>query len=98
MRGNVSDRANDPAFIYFPTNYRWSMGLLLCLSAASSGGAEIDEVNRIGRALKDMTLTAQIYDRASALRAFRTRIATQNPREFCSITALCGADDDGWRR
>lgn len=49
----MSDRANDPAFIYFPTNYRWSMGLLLCLSAASSGGAEIDEVNRIGRALKD---------------------------------------------
>ena len=53
MRGNVTDRANDPAFIYFPTNYRWSMGLLLCLSAAPWGGAEIDEVNRIGRALKD---------------------------------------------
>src|SRR5258708_23600475 len=28
------------------------MGLLLCLSAAPSGGAEIDEINRIGRALK----------------------------------------------
>ncbi len=53
LRGNVTDRANDPAFIYFPTNYRWSMGLLLCLSAAPSGGAEIDEINRIGRALKD---------------------------------------------
>src|ERR1043165_324442 len=53
MRGNVTDRANDPAFVYFPTNYRWSMGLLLCLSAAPSGGAEIDEVNRVGRALKD---------------------------------------------
>jgi len=25
----VSDRKDDPAFIYFPTNYRWSMGLLL---------------------------------------------------------------------
>ena len=49
----MTDRANDPAFIYFPTNYRWSMGLLLCLSAAPSGGAEIDEINRIGRALKD---------------------------------------------
>ena len=44
---------DDPAFRYFPTNYRWSMGLLLCLSGASSGGAEIDEVNRVGRALKD---------------------------------------------
>jgi dienelactone hydrolase len=53
MRGNVSDRKDDPAFIYFPNHYRWSMGLLLCLSAAPSGGAEIDEVNRIGRALRD---------------------------------------------
>ncbi len=29
------------------------MGLLLCLSAAPWGGAEIDEVNRVGRALRD---------------------------------------------
>ena len=49
----MSDRKDDPAFIYFPSNYRWSMGLLLCLSAAPWGGAEIDEVNRVGRALKD---------------------------------------------
>jgi dienelactone hydrolase len=49
----VSDNSNDPAFRYFPASYRWSMGLLLCLSGAPSGGAEIDEVNRVGRALKD---------------------------------------------
>ena len=49
----MSDRKDDPAFIYFPSNYRWSMGLLLCLSAAPWGGAEIDEVNRVGRALRD---------------------------------------------
>jgi pimeloyl-ACP methyl ester carboxylesterase len=49
----VSDKTDDPAFIYFPTNYRWSMGLLLCLSGAPWGGAEIDEVNRVGRALRD---------------------------------------------
>ena len=49
----MSNHKNDPAFIYFPTNYRWSMGLLLCLSAAPWGGAEIDEVNRVGRALRD---------------------------------------------
>jgi hypothetical protein len=48
----VSERKDDPAFIYFPENYRWSMGLLLCLSAAPWGGAEIDEVNRVGRALR----------------------------------------------
>lgn len=51
MRGTVNDRKDDPAFIYFPTNYRWSMGLLLCLSGAPWGGAEIDEVHRVGRAL-----------------------------------------------
>ena len=49
----MTDRKDDPAFIYFPTNYRWSMGLLLCLSGAPWGGAEIDEVNRVGRALAD---------------------------------------------
>ena len=48
----MTDRKDDPAFIYFPTNYRWSMGLLLNLSAAPWGGAEIDEINRVGRALK----------------------------------------------
>jgi dienelactone hydrolase len=49
----VVDRKNDPAFLYFPDNYRWSMGLLICLSGAPWGGAEIDEVNRVGRALRD---------------------------------------------
>ena len=49
----MSNRKNDPAFIYFPENYRWSMGLLLCLSGAPWGGAEIDEVNRVGRALRE---------------------------------------------
>lgn len=49
----MADRKDDPAFLYFPTNYRWSMGLLLNLSAAPWGGAEIDEINRVGRALKD---------------------------------------------
>jgi len=47
------DKRDDPAFLYFPTNYRWSMGLLICLSAAPWTGVEIDEVNRVGRALAD---------------------------------------------
>ncbi len=46
-------RKDDPAFLYFPTNYRWSMGLLICLSAAPWTGIEIDEVHRVGRALED---------------------------------------------
>jgi dienelactone hydrolase len=48
------DKRDDPAFLYFPSNYRWSMGLLICLSAAPWTGIEIDEVNRVGRALADM--------------------------------------------
>jgi dienelactone hydrolase len=49
----VIGRKDDPAFLYFPTNYRWSMGLLICLSAAPWIGVEIDEVHRVGRALAD---------------------------------------------
>src|SRR6202162_1986069 len=46
-------KKEDPAFLYFPTNYRGSMGLLICLSGAPWTGVEIDEVNRVGRALTD---------------------------------------------
>ena len=46
-------RTDDPAFLYFPDNYRWSMGLLICLSGAPWVGVEIDEVHRVGRALAD---------------------------------------------
>ena len=49
----MTDRLDDPAFLYFPTDYRWSMGLLICLGGAPWGGAEIGEVNRVGRALID---------------------------------------------
>ncbi len=45
-------RRDDPAFLYFPSNYRWSMGLLICLGAAPWTGIEIDEVHRVGRALE----------------------------------------------
>jgi hypothetical protein len=49
----VIGRNDDPAFLYFPTNYRWSMGLMICLSAAPWTGVESDEVHRVGRALED---------------------------------------------
>ena len=48
-----AEKKDDPAFLYFPTNYRWSMGLMICLSGAPWVGVEIDEVNRVGRALTD---------------------------------------------
>ena len=40
-------------FQYFPGNYRWSAEMLVALSTAPFGGAEISEVDRIGRALRD---------------------------------------------
>jgi pimeloyl-ACP methyl ester carboxylesterase len=48
----MADRKDDPTFLYFPDNYRWSMGLLICLSGAPWVGVEIDEVHRVGRALR----------------------------------------------
>ncbi|MGH7906888.1 MAG: alpha/beta hydrolase family protein [Candidatus Binataceae bacterium] len=41
------------AFMYFPQDYRWSIGMLLALGAAPWGGAEIDEVHRVGLSLGD---------------------------------------------
>jgi pimeloyl-ACP methyl ester carboxylesterase len=40
------------AFEYFPSAYRWSHGMMLALNSAPWGGAEIDEVHRVGLALK----------------------------------------------
>src|SRR5580704_3005331 len=48
-----NQRKDDPAFLYFPNNYRWSMGLLICLGGAPWTGVDIDEVNRVGVALLD---------------------------------------------
>src|ERR1700738_1586267 len=50
---SMTGRRDDPAFLYFPSNYRWSMGLLICLGAAPWTGIEIDEVHRVGGALED---------------------------------------------
>jgi dienelactone hydrolase len=40
-------------FTYYPGNYRWSAEMLVILSTAPYGGAEISEVDRIGRSLRD---------------------------------------------
>jgi hypothetical protein len=39
-------------FMYFPTHYRWSAEMLAMLSTAPYGGADISEVDRIGRQLR----------------------------------------------
>src|SRR3954468_2667810 len=45
--------AEELSFTYFPTDYRWSHGLLIGLNAAPWGGAEIGEVNRVGLRLRN---------------------------------------------
>ena len=40
-------------FTYYPGNDRWSAEMLAILSTAPYGGAEISEVDRIGRGLRD---------------------------------------------
>lgn len=41
-------------FMYFPGNYRWSAAILGMLSSAGWGGADIAEVDKIGRQLRDV--------------------------------------------
>src|SRR5450756_905245 len=41
-----------PYFLYFPGNYRWSAAILSMLSSAPWGGADVSEVDKIGRMLK----------------------------------------------
>lgn len=43
-----------PYFMYFPGNYRWSAAILGMLSSAGWGGADIAEVDKIGRRLRDV--------------------------------------------
>jgi dienelactone hydrolase len=40
-------------FVYYPGNYRWSAEMMVILSTAPYGGAELSEVDRIGRSLRD---------------------------------------------
>jgi len=40
-------------FTYFPDNYRWSQQMRSILGTAFYGGADISEVDRVGRALRD---------------------------------------------
>ena len=57
-------RADEPAFLYLPDNYRWSMGLLICLGASAWTGIEINEVHRVVRALAQ-----RVGDDSALLRA-----------------------------
>lgn len=47
----MTAKKDPPYFMYFPGNYRWSAAMLSMLSTAAWGGADINEVHRIGRIL-----------------------------------------------
>lgn len=47
-------QSKDPSyFMYFPGNYRWSAAFINMLGSIAYGGAEIGELYKIGRMLKD---------------------------------------------
>ena len=51
---NAPDKAVAPKhFQYYPGNYRWSAEIMAVLSAAPYGGADLSEVDRMGRQLRD---------------------------------------------
>jgi len=52
----MADRKDSVYFMYFPGNYRWSVGFINMLSSAPYGGSEIGELYKIGCLLKDKVL------------------------------------------
>jgi len=51
-------------FTYFPGNYRWSAEMLAILGTAPYGGADISEVDRIGRRLRECVGDDEAWFRA----------------------------------
>ena len=50
----MAEKKKEPAyFMYFPGNYRWSAAFINMIGSIAYGGAEIGELHRIGRMLKD---------------------------------------------
>ena len=45
----MAEKKDPPYFMYFPGHYRWSAEMLAILSTAPYGGADLSEVDRIGR-------------------------------------------------
>jgi dienelactone hydrolase len=49
----VADQKESSYFMYFPGNYRWSAAFINMIGCIAYGGAEIGELHKIGRLLKD---------------------------------------------
>ena len=52
MTEKAKTTSDDHYFMYFPGNYRWSAAFISMLGCSTWGGADIGEVDRIGRILK----------------------------------------------
>src|SRR5262245_28983760 len=53
MRKNMAEKKDPAYFMYFPGNYRWSAAFINMIGSIAYGGAEIGELHKIGRMLKD---------------------------------------------
>ena len=49
----MADKKEPAYFMYFPGNYRWSAAFINMIGSIAYGGAEIGELHKIGRMLKD---------------------------------------------
>jgi dienelactone hydrolase len=49
----MADKKDPAYFMYFPGNYRWSAAFINMMGTIAYGGADIGELHKIGRLLKD---------------------------------------------
>src|SRR5688572_9903534 len=49
----MADKKDPAYFMYFPGNYRWSAAFVNMIGSIAYGGAEMGELHKIGRLLKD---------------------------------------------
>ena len=71
-------------FTYYPGNYRWSAEMMAVLGTAPYGGADISEVDRMGRKLRERVGDDEAWfdvwcEGAELLRARATELAKKHP-------------------
>ena len=49
----MAEKKESAYFMYFPGNYRWSAAFINMIGSIAYGGAEMAELHKIGRMLKD---------------------------------------------
>src|SRR5919201_1011341 len=82
---------HDDWFTYFPDDYRWSAALMLLLGAAPSGGADVGEVDRAGRALRSQVGDDEAWFRVWAEEAGRVRRLAEVADDEGRIHTAAGA-------